>query len=166
MSGGLPGRFDHCAITGPCCVWLTQRRTSLRTAPWSLRPVRDLLLCAKHLFFAALVANWPPAWGPKDVRPSMKKGDFCRHDPPVRARLRPAPPMPTQCTFSSWPDASEPDLPRGAVSYPLTDREMRGRLQSREGPARRGYNLDHQRAPFSRSGAVPEVIELPEHVAR
>lgn len=29
-----------------------------------------------------------------------------------------------------------------------------------------GYNLGHQRAPFSRSGAVPEVIELPEHVAR
>jgi hypothetical protein len=29
-----------------------------------------------------------------------------------------------------------------------------------------GYNLDHQRAPFSRSGTVPEVIELPEHVAR
>ena len=29
-----------------------------------------------------------------------------------------------------------------------------------------GYNLDHQRAPFSRSGAVPEVIELSEHVAR
>src|SRR5262249_29491801 len=28
------------------------------------------------------------------------------------------------------------------------------------------YNLDHQRAPFSRSGTVPEVIELPEHVAR
>src|SRR5262249_53188827 len=29
-----------------------------------------------------------------------------------------------------------------------------------------GYSLDHQRAPFSRSGPVPEVIELPEHVAR
>ena len=29
-----------------------------------------------------------------------------------------------------------------------------------------GYNLGHQRAPFSRSGAVLEVIELPEHVAR
>ena len=29
-----------------------------------------------------------------------------------------------------------------------------------------GYNLGHQRAPFSRSGAVLEVIELSEHVAR
>src|SRR5215510_11703237 len=29
-----------------------------------------------------------------------------------------------------------------------------------------GYNFGHQRAPFSRSGAVLEVIELPEHVAR
>ena len=29
-----------------------------------------------------------------------------------------------------------------------------------------GYNLGHQRAPFSRSGAMLEVIELPEHVAR
>jgi hypothetical protein len=29
-----------------------------------------------------------------------------------------------------------------------------------------GYNLGHQRAPFSRAGAVLEVIELPEHVAR
>jgi hypothetical protein len=29
-----------------------------------------------------------------------------------------------------------------------------------------GYNLGHQWAPFSRSGAVLEVIELPEHVAR
>jgi hypothetical protein len=28
-----------------------------------------------------------------------------------------------------------------------------------------GYSLGHQRAPFSRSGAVLEVIELPEHVA-
>ena len=29
-----------------------------------------------------------------------------------------------------------------------------------------GYNWDHQRAPFSPSGGVLEVIELPEHVAR
>ena len=29
-----------------------------------------------------------------------------------------------------------------------------------------GYNLDHQRAPFSSSGGMLEVIELPEHVAR
>jgi hypothetical protein len=28
------------------------------------------------------------------------------------------------------------------------------------------YSLGHQRAPFSRSSAVLEVIELPEHVAR
>jgi hypothetical protein len=29
-----------------------------------------------------------------------------------------------------------------------------------------GYNLCHQRAPFSCSGTVLEVIELPKHVAR
>jgi hypothetical protein len=29
-----------------------------------------------------------------------------------------------------------------------------------------GNSLDHQRAPYSRSSAVPDVIELPEHVAR
>ena len=28
-----------------------------------------------------------------------------------------------------------------------------------------GYNLDHQRAPFSVSRAVTEVVELPERVA-
>jgi hypothetical protein len=61
-----------------------------------------LLLFAKHLFFAALVANCLLPRALKDVRPSMKKSDFCRHNLPVRARLRPAPPMPTQCTFRSW----------------------------------------------------------------
>jgi len=29
-----------------------------------------------------------------------------------------------------------------------------------------GHNLDHQRAPFSASRSMLEVIELPEHVAR
>jgi hypothetical protein len=29
-----------------------------------------------------------------------------------------------------------------------------------------GYSLGHQRAPFSRSGTVLEVIELPKHIAR
>jgi hypothetical protein len=39
------------------------------------------------------------------------------------------------------PDAPEPDLPLIAwpVSYPLTGREMRGTLQSREGPARQEW---------------------------
>src|SRR5262249_46223286 len=54
---------------------------------------RDLLLFAKHLFFAALVANC--------LLPE-EKSEFLPHEPPVRARLRPAPPMPTQCTFRSW----------------------------------------------------------------
>jgi len=44
---------------GTVFVWLTQRRTSLRTAPWSLAPVRDLLLCAKHLFVACHGGDCP-----------------------------------------------------------------------------------------------------------
>ena len=32
VSDGQLDRFDHCAITEPCCVGLTQRRTSLRAA--------------------------------------------------------------------------------------------------------------------------------------
>ena len=67
------------------------------------------------------------------------------------------------------PDASEPDLPLIACRFPTRSRIARGEVgYNREKVllVESGYNLHHQRAPFSRSGAVPEVIELPEHVAR
>jgi len=56
VSGGLLGRFDHCAITEPCCIWLTQRRTLASRFLVASQPVRDLLLCAKDLFIAAMVS--------------------------------------------------------------------------------------------------------------
>src|SRR6516162_1309444 len=56
VSGGLLGRFDHCAITEPCCIWLTQRRTSASRFLVASQSVRDLLLCAKYLFVAARVS--------------------------------------------------------------------------------------------------------------
>src|SRR6516165_2775016 len=100
--------------------------------------------------------------------PAGGKSDFCRHELPVRARLRPAPPMPTQCTFRSGPDAH--DLPliawRGFLARSRIARCEVGYNREKVLLVESGYNSDHQRAPFSRSSAVPEVIELPEHVAR
>src|SRR5215470_14541328 len=98
--------------------------------------------------------------------PAEGKERFLPHEPPVRARLR----RRLRCLLNAHsgvgPDASEPDLP---ARFPTRSRIARcevGYNGEKVLLVESGYNLDHQRAPFSRSGAVPEVIELSEHVAR
>src|SRR5205814_5739095 len=61
-------------------------------------------------------------------------------------------------------------LPILSMSIPLgcavTDREMRGTYYRKQVLlVEIGHDLGHQRAPFSCSRAVLEIIELPEHVA-
>src|SRR5262249_53812892 len=53
VSDGQLDRFDHCAITEPCCVWLTQPELHCEPLLSRPRPFGDLLLCAKHLLVAA-----------------------------------------------------------------------------------------------------------------
>ena len=94
--------------------------------------------------------------------------------------------LPTRAASSSSPTAGASDAysmniqELGPTLLSLTSLDSVARFPTRSRIARcevgynceevllveSGYNLDHQRAPFSRSGAVPEVIELSEHVAR
>ena len=94
--------------------------------------------------------------------------------------------LPTGATSSSSPTAGAPDAysmqiqELGPTLLSLTPFDSVARFPTRSRIARCevrynrekillveiGYNLGHQRAPFSRSGAVLEVMELAEHVTR
>lgn len=94
--------------------------------------------------------------------------------------------LPTRAASSSLPTAGASDAysmhiqELGPTLLSLTSLDSVARFPTRSRIARcevgynceevllveSGYNLDHQRAPFSCSCAVPEVIELSEHVAR
>jgi hypothetical protein len=80
--------------------------------------------------------------------------------------------LPTRAASSSSPTAGASDaysMHIQELGFPTRSRIARcevGYNREKVLLVESGYNLDHQRAPFSRSGAVPEVIELSEHVAR
>src|SRR5262249_29911976 len=90
---------------------------------------------------------------------------FCEKErflPPPAASSRIAYGRRLRCLLNAHsvvgPDASEPDLPLSVARFPTRSRIARGEVgYNREKVllVESGYNLDHQRAPFSRSGAVP-----------